>query len=91
MTCNPFKNDIFMQKLTKRTKLTAITTPSANVRGDLKSLAGAGCDWDSLHFLSDCKVILKRLHSQVVTILISLLPLPIPRGVHFDNPMGLQL
>lgn len=91
MTCNPFKNDIFMQKLTKRTKINCHNCAVSKCPGDLRSLQGAGCDWDSLHFLCNCKIILKRLHSQVVTILISLLPLQIAWGVHFNNPMGLQL
>lgn len=91
MTCNPFKNDIFMQKLTKRTKINCHNHVVSKCPVDLRTRQGSGCDWDSLHFLSDHKVIIKRLHSQAVTIPISLLPLQIARGVHFYNPMGLQL
>ena len=91
MTCNPFKNDIFMQKLTKRKKINCHNCAVSKCPSDRRSLQGAACDYDSLHFLSDCKFIIKRLHSQVVTILISLVPLQIAWGVHFNNPLGLQL
>lgn len=47
MTCNPFKNDFFMQKLTKCTKKINFNCHYCAVSkcpGDPRSLRGVGCD-----------------------------------------------